>query len=319
MRVVILPSVAGLDSYLEGLRRDFPQVQFVLCPDRAQLPALMADAEVFFGPVGPDVVQHAPHLRWVQSISTGVDNMLAIPELVKGDSLLTGARGTHSACLAESVFSMIFAFTRGIRDSIRLQQRHQWSQSGLRGGLRELSGSIMGLVGYGAMAQAISARACAFDMRIIAVDLYPAPAAEGVAVRGMDGLEDLLGKSDYVVVTVPAHPRTRGMIDARSLSLMKPDAMLIGISRGGVIDQAALADALREKRLWAAALDVFESEPLPADSELWDLDNLLISPHIAGGTQFEGRNVAEIFRENLSRYLKGALPLRNQVDKTRGF
>ena len=319
MKVVIVPGPAGLDAFVPGLRREYPGVEFVVCSDRARLPAHMADADVFFGLPGPDVVLQARRLKWVQSISTGVDHMLSIPELAHGDVLLTGARGTHSSCLAESVFGMIFAFTRGIRDSARLQQRHQWSQPGLRGGLRELSGSTMGLVGCGAMARAIADRAIAFAMRVIAVDLYPANAPEGVALRGMEGLDDLLGQSDYVVVTVPAHPSTRGMIGAGAIALMKPQSMLVGISRGGVIDQAALAEALRSKRLWAAALDVFDPEPLPADSELWDVENLLITPHIAGGTQFEGRNAVEIFRENLGRFLRGDFPLRNQVDKARGF
>jgi phosphoglycerate dehydrogenase-like enzyme len=109
------------------------------------------------------------------------------------------------------------------------------------------------------------------------------------------------------------------MIGAEQLALMKPSAMLVGISRGGIIDQVALAEALREKRLAAAALDVFEPEPLPADNELWEIDNLLIMPHVAGGTQFETQYILGIFRENLERFLRGDLPLRNQIDKQRGF
>jgi phosphoglycerate dehydrogenase-like enzyme len=319
MKVVVMSSVVPLGDFVPGLRRDFPQVDFVVCTEPSRLPELMADAEVYVGPVGPDVARGAPRLKWVQSISTGVDGMLAIPELASGDVLLTGARGTHSACLAESVFGMIFAFTRGILDSAARQRRRQWAQRELRGGLRELSGSMMGLVGYGAMARAIAARARAFDMRVTSVDVAPVDSAEGVTVRGLESLDDLLAQSDYVVVTVPAHAGTRGMLGARALGLMKPDAMLIGISRGGVIDEHALAEALRTGRLRAAALDVFDTEPLSADSDLWELENLLITPHIAGGTQFEGRNVAAIFRENLERFLRGSLPLRNQVDKTRGY
>jgi phosphoglycerate dehydrogenase-like enzyme len=319
MKVVIMPGTARLDAFAPGLRKEFPHVDFVVCEDRARLPALMADAEIYFGPIGPDIARNAPRLKWVQSISTGVDSMLAIPELARADVLLTGARGTHSACLAESVFGVIFTFTRGIRESIGLQQGRQWAQSGLRAKLREVSGSTLGLVGFGAMAHTIAARALAFDMRVSAVDAYPGAAPDGVALRGLDGLDELLSGSDFVVVTVPAHPSTRGMIGARALGLMKPSAMLIGISRGGVIDESALAAALRAKKLWAAALDVFDTEPLPAGSELWGLDNLLVTPHIAGGTQFEGRNVVEIFRENLTRFLNGTRPLRNQVDRTKGF
>lgn len=109
------------------------------------------------------------------------------------------------------------------------------------------------------------------------------------------------------------------MIGAEQIAMMKPGAMLVGISRGRIIDQKALAQALRDGHLVAAALDVFDPEPLPADSELWDLDNLLIMPHVAGGTQLEGKYIIDIFRENLGRFLKGDLPLRNQVDKQLGF
>lgn len=319
MKVVIVPGPYGLDAFVPGLQRDFPQVEFVVCADRKRLPAVMADADVFFGLAGHDVVANAPRLKWVQGTSTGIDHMMAIPELAHGDVVLTGARGTHSACLAESVFGMILAFTRGILESARRQPRHQWVQGELRARLRELTGCTLGLVGYGALAKAIAARALAFDMRVRAVDLYPADGVTGVVVRGLDGLEDLLVQSDFVVVTVPAHPGTRGMIGRNELALMKREAMLVGISRGGVIDEAALAEALRTKRLWAAALDVFEQEPLPADSELWDLDNLLVTAHIAGGTQREGSRLVDIFRENLARFLSGARPLRNQVDKSRGF
>ncbi|MBN1580401.1 MAG: D-2-hydroxyacid dehydrogenase, partial [Anaerolineae bacterium] len=181
-------------------------------------------------------------------------------------------------------------------------------------------GSTMGIVGFGAVGRALAARAQAFEMRIIALDLYPTNKPDTVSeLWGLDRLEDLLRESDYVVVTVPYTPQTQGMLGAEQLALMKPGAMLVGISRGGIIDQAALAQMLRDGRLAAAALDVFKPEPLPADSELWDLDNLLMTPHIAGGTQFEGRYILDIFRENLKRFLDGDLPLRNQVNKQLGF
>lgn len=178
----------------------------------------------------------------------------------------------------------------------------------------------MGLIGFGVLARSLAKHAQAFDVRIIAVDLYPANKPEYVSeLWGIEHLNDLLRGSDYVVVTVPRTPKTRGMIGAEQFALMKPNAMLVGISRGGIIDQVALARALRERRIAAAALDVFEPEPLPADSELWGLENLLITPHIAGGTQFECQYVLEIFEENLGRFLQGKLPLRNQVDKQEGF
>ena len=132
-------------------------------------------------------------------------------------------------------------------------------------------------------------------------------------------LDRLLEESDFVVVTVPYTEITRGLFDRRRLAKMRPSAMLVGVSRGEIIDETALAAALREGRLAAAALDVFEEEPLSGGSPLWDVPNLLLTPHAAGGTQFEAERILEIFVDNLERFLRNDLPLRNQVDKLRGF
>jgi phosphoglycerate dehydrogenase-like enzyme len=272
------------------------------------------------GHLGREQFMAARNLKWVQSPSTGVNYYLAIPELAEGDCLLTGARGTHSACLAESIFAMILAFTRGIRDSILVQPQHAWAMRDIRPKLVELTDSTVGFVGYGAMARATAERLVAFGARSIAVDLFPEKCPqEHAEVWDMSYLGDLLAQSDYVVVTVPYTEQIHGMIGAAQFAMMKPTALLVGISRGGIIDQKALAAALRGGTIAAAALDVFDPEPLPADSELWDIPNLLITPHIAGGTQFEGENIIRIFRENLNRYMKGEGPLVNQVDKVLGY
>ena len=319
MKVLVGPNFMDLEQALPELRRNFPQVEFVYCAKSEALADAIADADIFVGWLGRDIFLAAGSLKWIQSPSSGTNYYLAIPELVESDVLLTSARGTHGACLAESALGMILAFTRGIRDGVLCQQRRVWG-SKMRPSLVELTGAALGIVGFGTVGRALAKRAQAFDMRILAVDLSIADRPDWVCeLWGLDRLSDLLRESDYVVVTVPYTPQTRGMIGAEQLALMKPGAMLVGISRGGIIDQAALARALRKGRLAAAALDVFSPEPLPEDSDLWDLDNLLIMPHVAGGTQFEHRYILGIFRENLGRFLRGELPLRNQIDKQRGF
>jgi phosphoglycerate dehydrogenase-like enzyme len=186
--------------------------------------------------------------------------------------------------------------------------------------LIELTGMTLGIVGFGSIGRALAKRAAAFDMRILAVDLFPGDKPDYVELlAGMEQMDAVLRESDFLVVTVPWTPEADGMIGAAQLALMKPSSMVVGISRGGIIDQKALAQALKEKRIAMAALDVFEPEPLPADSELWDIDNLLVCSHIAGGTQYEGQYISAIFEENLGRFLKGQFPLRNQIDKQRGF
>jgi phosphoglycerate dehydrogenase-like enzyme len=150
--------------------------------------------------------------------------------------------------------------------------------------------------------------------------MYPTMKPDYVAeLWPLERLEDLLRRSDYVVVTVPYTPETDAMIGSEQLAQMKESAMLVLISRGGIVDQAALAQALREGQIARAAIDVAVPEPLPPESELWDLDNLLITYHVAGGSQYESDFFYELFVENLGRFLNGDLPLRNQIDKKQGF
>jgi phosphoglycerate dehydrogenase-like enzyme len=320
MKVLIGPNGMGLEAGLAELCARYPGLTFEHCADRGKVGAAIADAEVYVGWLDGEIFGQAKKLRWIQSPSSGVNHYLAIPELVKGDVLLTSASGTHAACLAESTLGMILAFTRGIRDAVLYQAKHEWANRAIRPRLAELTGSTMGIVGLGNVGCALAERAAAFGMRVIAADLYTERKPDCVSeLLNVDRLEELLRTADYVVVTVPYTPATEGLIGAEELAAMKPSAMVVGISRGGIIDQEALAEALREGRLAAAALDVTRPEPLPKDSELWDLENLLVTPHVAGGTQFEAQHVLEILSENLERFVRGDLPLRNQVDKERGF
>ena len=320
MKVLIGPNAYGLERCIKELSPIYPDVEFEFCKVPAELKEAIADADIYMGWMNRDIYLAAKKLKWVQSPSSGINYYIAIPELVAGDVLLTSARGTHGACLAEHTLAMIFAFTRHIRDYVQHQKTHTWSARELRGKMLELTGMTIGIIGFGAVGRAIAKRADAFDMNIMAVDMFPQNPPDYVAsLAGLDGLDALLSQSDYVVVTVPYTEQTDKMIGAAEIAEMKPSAMLIGISRGGIIDEAALVSALREGRLAAAALDVFDKEPLPAESELWDMDNLLITPHVAGGSQYECDYILDIFGENLGRFVRGELPLRNQIDKQRGF
>jgi phosphoglycerate dehydrogenase-like enzyme len=320
MKVLIGNNLMGLEKAIPELQAAFPDVTFEYCERREDLSDAIVDANVYMGWLGREIFLAAEDLQWIQSPSSGVNHYLAIPELVESDVLLTSAVGTHSVCLAESVMAMILAFTRGIKAGLEAQHQHRWAGREIRRTLVELTGGTIGIVGFGSVGRAVAKRAAAFDMRVLAVDLYTDDPPDTLeALWPNDRLHEMLSQSDYVVVTVPWTPKTEGMIGPEEIAAMKEGAILVGISRGGVIDQDAMADALRRGHLKAAGLDVFKPEPLPEDSELWDMDNLIITPHAAGGTQYEGERVLEIFRENLERFLHDDLPLRNQVDKTRGF
>ncbi len=310
----------GLEKCLPEMARIYPQVEFQYCAVQADLPREIANADVFCGWLSRELFLAAKALKWVQSPSSGVDRFLAIPELAQGEVILTSASGTHAGCLGDSVMGMILGHTRGILAAATAKDEHRWAGRELRPRLVELTGMTMGIVGLGNVGRAVAKRAQAFDMRIVAVDRFSTTKPDYVtSLRGLEALPELLAEADFVVLTVPYTAETHMLIGARELAQMKPGAFLVGISRGGIIDEAALAEALKSGRLAAAALDVFSEEPLPTTSELWDLPNLIMTPHIAGGTQYEGQYICEIFSENVGRFLRSAFPLRNQVNKQRGF
>jgi len=320
MKVLIGWNPMGLEKAIPELQEKFPELEFVSVEKREDTTERIVDADVYVGWMNRDLYLAAKQLKWVQSPSSGIDYYLAIPEFKESETLLTSASGTHAACLAESALGMILAFTRGIRDAILAQPKHEWVIRQIRPKLVELTGSTLGIIGLGRVGRALAKRAAAFDMRIVAVDAYPGAKPEWVEeLWGLDSLDELLAQSDYIVVTVPRTPETIDMIGAEQMARMKPTAMLVGISRGGIINQEALATALRTGQIAAAATDVAMPEPLPPEDELWDLENMLITPHCAGGTQLEGQYIIEILTENLGKFLAGDLPLRNQVDKEKGF
>jgi phosphoglycerate dehydrogenase-like enzyme len=320
MKVLIGPNPMGLERALPDLKKQHPSVDFVHCPNQEDLPVAIADAEVYVGWLSRDLFLAAKQLKWIQSPSSGIDYYLKIAEIKDGPVLLTSASGTHATPLAESAFAMILSFTRGIRDSIVDQPKHVWRTRDLRSKCVVLSGTTIGIIGLGKIGRAIAVRAKAFEMKVIAVDVNTTNKPDFVnELWALNRLPDLLKQADYVVCTVPGTPTSKGLIGAKEIAMMKPSAMLLAISRGGVVDQDALIAAMKEKKIAAAAVDVSVPEPLPADSELWDLPNVLITPHISGGTQYESDYVIEILTENLGKYINCQLPLRNQIDKTLGF
>jgi D-2-hydroxyacid dehydrogenase (NADP+) len=320
MKVVIGTNPMGLEKSIPDLQSKYPDIEFAHVTDIKDTAAAIADADVYMGWMNRDLFLAAKKIKWVQSPSSGINYYLDIPEFVTSDVLLTSASGTHGPCLAESTFGMILGTKRQIINAAIAQRERRWAGRELRSCMFELTGSTMGIIGLGQVGRAIAKRAAAFDMRVIAADLIPQNKPDTVAeLWGLDRLGDLLAQSDFVVVTVPYTPQTDNMIGAAEIAKMKDGAMLIGMSRGHIINEDALIAALKSGKLGAAALDVFSQEPLPADNPLWDAPNLLITPHAAGGTQHEAEYIMDIFYENLDRFLKGNLPLRNQIDKVRGF
>lgn len=301
-----------------GAKVPFPTQLQALTP-RHEIEAALPDTDVLFGvmPSPPldtiDLAGLAPRLRWIQSTLAGPGGL--DPALLANVTVTTAA-GVASVPIAEWVIAAMLMFAKGWPGLWRKQQAHAYD----RFVPRELAGSTIGIVGLGAIGSEVATRAHAFGCRVIAmrrtVGAQPHPLADEMVPPSE--LHTLLRASDYVVLAAPLTDQTRGLIDAAALSSMKPDAVLINVARGGLVDEAALVDALRAGTIGGAALDVFAVEPLPADSPLWDLEQVILSPHISAGTDRYYERATALFCENLGRYLRGE-PLANVVDPSRGY
>ena len=310
------------DWFPKRLSQEFPQVNIVHLPDYKRVDEEIGDAEIVIAwSVRPEQIASAKKLRWIHSPAAAV-HQLIFPELVNSEIVLTNAREVHGPVVAEHVIALIFALAKKIPGSVRLQEKHVWGQQILWDELprvREVAGATVGLVGLGSIGRAVAKSAKALGMRVIAVREHPEKGSEGAdAVFGPSHIDDVFRQADYVVLAAPVTAGTKAMANAEHLALMKSEACLINVGRGPLVDEAALAAALREKRIGGAALDVFPKEPLAADSPLWDVPNLLITPHTAALTDKLWERHYALFAENLRRRLAGQ-PLLAVVDKRKGY
>jgi phosphoglycerate dehydrogenase-like enzyme len=309
--------------FLDRLRSDFPEHEIVYRNSYDDIESQIGDAEVVFTlSLRPEQFRYAQKLRWIHSPAAAVHQLLS-PELINSDVALTNARDVHGPVVAEHVIALILALAKRIPQDVRFQQQHIWGQEVLwrdRPRPREIAGATLGLIGLGSIGRAVAKHASALGMRVIALREHPEREhPKGVEkVLSSAQLDQLLEQSDYVVLCPPLTPATRGMIGAAQLAKMKPDACLINVGRGPLLDEAALFTALRDHKIGGAALDVFAEEPLPSTSPLWDLQNLLITPHTAGMTEKLWERHYALFSENLRRYLNRQ-PLLALVDKSRGY
>ena len=258
----------------------------------------------------------APRLRWIHSRAAGLDTLL-FPALVESPVPLTNSSGVYSRSLGEFVAASVLFFAKDFDRMKRNQAAGRWEQFDVE----EAHGKTMGIVGYGDIGRASARLAKALGMRVLALRRRPEQSRDDELVDevlGNDRLLELMARADYVVVTAPLTPDTRGLVNAAAIAAMKPTGVLINVGRGAVIDEAALIAALQRKVIRGAALDVFAQEPLPAGHAFYALDNLLLSPHCADHTQTWIDDAMQFFIGNLERFLRDE-PLRNVVEKRLGY
>jgi phosphoglycerate dehydrogenase-like enzyme len=333
MKLVVFPAVDS--ERLVRLRESAGAAQVLNARDLADANLEIVDADAFLGKITPSLLSAATHLRWVQSFTASLEHYI-FPELIEHPCVLTNMRGLFSDVIADQVMGYVICFARNLHTYIRRQLERRWEPIGGEAarvsfssgpGLvspidlahRHLGDQTLGIVGLGAIGSEVARRAKAFGMRVLAVD--PArsqPTAEVEWVRPPERLPDLLVESDYVVIAAPHTPATAKLFGRRQFRQMKPSAYLINIGRGAIVDLGELVVSLRAGEIAGAALDVFEVEPLPADHELWHLQNVILTPHVAGYSPRIAERHLGVLVENVRRFVAGE-PLMNVVDKRLWF
>jgi D-3-phosphoglycerate dehydrogenase len=305
-------------EYLDQIQAAMPEAAIINAGQQG-IPEAILEADVYCGhakerPVPWDQVVQQGRLQWIQSSAAGLDHCLA-PSVIDSDIQVTSASGLFANQVAEQTLALLLGVVRGLPVFFRQTLRREF----IRRPTRDLHGSTVGIVGFGGNGRRIAQVLAPYQVRILATDVFPVHKPEHVAeLWPADRLDDLLREVDILILGMPLNEQTRGMITARELSLLKPGAVLINIARGPCVVEADLVAALESGHLGGAGLDVTEVEPLPPQSRLWELPNVLITPHVGAQGRNRDDDVTDFFCENLRRF-QGGQPLWNLVDKRLGF
>ena len=305
------------DVYLEPIRARFPDVVLESCRDSRDLEATLRDfhpsivlAAKIGVPFPRETLFSAPSLEWVQTASAGVDHLLPLDPRVT----VTSASGIHDEVLTDYVICSVLMWNLHFPRFFQQQRERLWKSMELV----STTDQTLSILGLGSIGRRAAVKAKNLGMRVLGVRAHPGKPPEGVdEVHGVEHLSEIASRSDFLAVTLPLTPKTRGLVDDRVFQSMKRGSVLINLSRGTIVEERALVKALAAGPLRGAVMDVFASEPLPKESELWDLPNLVITPH-TGDIQGWREKVADLFCENLARRRAGET-LKNVVDPERGY
>ena len=333
MKLVVYPPIDA--ARLSKLRAVAGSMSVATPSDDEQALVEIQDADAFFGKLTPPLLAAARQLQWVQTPTASLEHYL-FPELVEHPCTLTNMRGLFSDVVAEHAIGMLIALARNFPRYVRQQLRAEWSPaggesersdfalgpgttSGIDRAHRHLAGSTLGIVGLGEIGREIARKAVAFDFKIVAVDPHHEQTVPGVTtIWPTAELNELLATSDFVIIAAPHTPETAGLFCQARFERMKPSAFLINVGRGAIVKLDDLVDALEHGMLAGAGLDVFETEPLPQEHPLWRMENVLITPHVAGfSTEIAERHL-QVLLDNVSRFVRGET-LRNVVEKPRWY
>ena len=311
MKFLIYPAVD--ENELRAIQSVSSEVEIQNVENDDQALEIIGEVEAMYGRITPELLARAKKLRWIQTPMAGLEHYM-FPALAESDVTLSNMQGIYSDNIADHVMGYILMFARGFHIFLRQQLERNWKTDVP---VLHLADTTLGVIGLGGIGTAVAKRGAAAEMRVIATNAVEIEKPDFVdTLWGIDQLDDLLAESDFVVSCVPHTPETFKLINTNQLKQMKKTAYLINISRGVVVDLAALTAALEAGEIGGAGLDVFETEPLPADHPLWGMENVIITPHTAGAGPHTADRRVEVVTGNLRRFVTGE-PVRNIVDKNR--
>jgi phosphoglycerate dehydrogenase-like enzyme len=317
VHIVLVGEDVG-EANLARMREAYPEIEFRFCPTADEFVRQAADVDIIFSKrFPPEALGRARRLRWVQAGTAGVERLLAMGLAERG-VLLTNATGAHGVPMAEMILAMMLAFATGLHTLLWAQPMHRRARDGVLEAKFELEGQTLCVLGLGDIGGTLARKAQALGMRVLGVrrSAEPFPGLDGQYTP--DQLPQALPQARHVALCLPLTTETRHMIGERELRAMKPSAFLYNVGRGPSIEPTALIQALAEGWIAGAGLDVTDPEPLPEDSPLWDMPNVLLGQHTSGSSPFNGERITSILLENLGRYLRGE-PLINVVDSDLGY
>jgi len=316
MRIVLCYVTKSI--YLEQIQAAAPDAE-IIDAGQERIASEIFTADIFCGhakvPIDWEAVVRQGRLRWIQSSAAGMDHCL-VPPVIESDIIVSSASGALSDQVAEHTIALLTAMTRSLNVFFRAQQKKEF----IRRPTRDLTRSTVGIVGLGGVGRRLVQLLRPFQTRILAVDLFPVDKPDGVeSLWPADRLAEMIPLVDFLVLCVPLNPSTRHMLNTQTLALMKPGAALANVARGPLVVEADLVAALESGHLSGAVMDVTEQEPLPATSKLWDMPQVILTPHVGGQAAWRNDNITDLICRNLCRWQQG-LPLINFVsDKRLGF
>lgn len=300
---------------VEAMLSDVPSgVEVRFLPQGESLREHIADVDILFGGIGEDAIAEAAALRWVHQPHAGVEGFM-FPTFKASDVILTNCRGLYGTQIAEHAFALLLSITRRIPEQLEFMKTKHWE----RIPCVELAGMTMGILGLGGIGRAIAARAQAFEFDVIAADSESIDKPDTVSeLFDLDGLMAFLAASNILMICCPSTPETHKLLSHAQFNQMPDASYIVNVSRGKVVDEAALIAALQSGKIAGAGLDVTYTEPCPPESPLWEQQNVILTSHSAGSSQHIRRRAMQLFIDNLHRYVKGE-PLTNVVDKQKGY